>query len=75
MKANTEVFRNKDGSESCRSYNVIIAKKQNGNVYLDGRYYDYSVTTAKHLNKFLGHCMADTRAKIKSGEYILTNLN
>jgi hypothetical protein len=74
-RANTEVFRNMDGSESCRSYRVIIAKKQDGNVYLDQRYFQYSATTVKHLRAFLGHGIADTRAKAKSGEYILTNLN
>jgi len=75
MRANTEIFRDGRGTEYCRSYAVIIAKKQNGNVYLDERYYQYSVTTARHFNKFLGHGISDTRAKIKSGEYILTNLN
>lgn len=75
MKANTEIFKSMDGTEYCRSYRVIIAKKQRGTVYLDSRYFQYSVTTVRHLGKFLGHGIVDTRAKIKSGEYILTYLN
>jgi len=36
---------------------------------------DYSVTTGKYRNQFLGETKKETEAKIKSGEYILTDLN
>lgn len=58
-----------------QSYNSIIAKKKAGRVYLDKRYWDYSVTTGKYRNQFLGETRKETEAKIKSGEYILTDLN
>jgi len=58
-----------------QSYGTNIVKINNGKVYLDERYYDYSVTTGKYRNEFLGENLQETRKKIKSGEYILTNLN
>lgn len=51
------------------SYGTLIAGKINGEVYLNENYWDYSSTTGKHRNEFLGENMAETRKKIKSGEY------
>lgn len=42
---------------------------------LDSHYWDYSRTTDKYRNQFLGESKAETQKKIDSGEYILTNLN
>ena len=47
----------------------------NGQVFLDQNRWDYSTTTGKYRNEFLGEGIAETRKKIKSGEYILTDLN
>jgi len=59
-----------------QSYNSIIAMKTMGKVYLDKDTWCYSVTTGKYRNKFLGDSgINETRTKIKSGEYILTDLN
>ena len=58
-----------------QSYNSVIAVKQNGQVYLDERYWDYSVTTVKYRNRFLHESIAETRRKIKDGIYKLANLN
>jgi len=44
-------------------------------VKLDKQYWDYSKTTGKYRNKFLGEGIADTRKKIKDGEYKLADLN
>jgi len=44
-------------------------------IYLDQKYWNYSNTTGKYRNIFLNETIKDTRAKIKSGEYILTDLN
>ena len=44
-------------------------------VQLDKQYWDYSVTTGKYRNQFLGETKAETQKKIDSGEYILTDLN
>ena len=59
-----------------QSYNSIIVKiDENNQVYLDSYYWNYSNTTSKYRNQFLYEDTATTKAKIKSGEYILTNLN
>ena len=66
---------NDKGEEYFQSYESIIAKKSQGKIYLDEYFWDYSVTTGKYRNKFLNEGIADTRKKIASGEYILTDLN
>ena len=64
-----------NGVEYFQSYNSIIAKRSNGKIYLDDYYWNYSVTTGKYRNQFLGEGIAETRKKIASGEYTLTDLN
>jgi len=57
---------------------VIVFKPTEGMDYrirLDETYWDYSKTTGKYRNLFLGETKSETEKKIKSGEYILTNLN
>ena len=65
--------------EFFQSYNSIIAKRvkkfHEETIYLDKHYWDYSVTTGKYRNIFLKETKKETEKKIKSGEYILTNLN
>lgn len=51
------------------SYGTLIAGKVKGQVYLNEKYWNYSSTTGKHRNEFLGEGIAETRKKIKSGEY------
>ena len=62
-----------------QSYNSIIVKKYVGqtqqHTFLDQKYWNYSNTTGKYRNIFLGETIKDTRAKIKNGTYILTDLN
>lgn len=58
-----------------QSYNSIIVKVTAKNVYLDSYYWDYSKTTSKYRNIFLGESTAETKQKIKEGIYKLTNLN
>ena len=59
-----------------QSYSSIIAFKPYGEkTVLDAHYWDYSVTTGKYRNEFLGEGIAETRKKIKSGEYELADLN
>ena len=43
--------------------------------YLDKTYWDYSTTTGKYRNQFLGETKKETEKKIKSGEYALVDLN
>ena len=63
-----------------QSYDSIIAVKINmGNekdyITLDKIYWDYSRTTGKYRNQFLGEDIKTTRKKIKLGEYRLADLN
>ena len=62
-----------------QSYNSNIVKTtfENGKrvVYLDEYYYNYSNTTSKYRNNYLGETTKEIEAKIKAGIYILTNLN
>ena len=60
-----------------QSYKSIIAfiSNKTGKVTLDDYYWDYSRTTGKYRNEFLGEYIEHTIAKIKSGEYKLANLN
>lgn len=46
-----------------------------GKVKLDAKYWDYSMTTGKYRNQFLGEKKWETEQKIKNGQYELTNLN
>ena len=61
--------------EYFQSYDSIIAFNNNGKITLDNNTWDYSRTTSKYRNEFLGEGTAETRAKIKSGEYELEDLN
>ena len=63
--------------QTFQSYKSIIAVKnyKTQKTYLDEYYWDYSVTTGKYRNQFLGEGIAETRKKIESGEYKLKNLN
>ena len=64
-----------DGSKrTLYSYDTAIAVKDRGFVTLDRKYWDYSKTTGKHRNIFLCETKKETEAKIKSGEYLLTDL-
>tara|TARA_R100001480_G_scaffold24740_1_gene35031 strand:- start:49 stop:312 length:264 start_codon:yes stop_codon:yes gene_type:complete len=59
-----------------QSYRSIIVFKDNkGQVFLDDYYWNYSRTTGKYRNIFLGEGIVETRKKIKSGEYKLKELN
>jgi hypothetical protein len=62
-----------------QSYDTIIVKTtfeaSERVVYLDSNSWDYSVTTSKYRNMFLGEDTKTIKAKIKSCEYKLTDLN
>ena len=67
-----------DSMEVFQSYSTIIAVKRYGKtpfIVLDADSWDYSVTTGKYRNEFLGERKAETLKKIKSGEYALADLN
>lgn len=59
-----------------QSYESVIAFIPNdGKIQLDSKYWDYSKTTSKYRNLFLGEDKKATERKIENGEYLLTNLN
>jgi hypothetical protein len=69
-----------DNATYFQSYKSIIVKiEENGylpdTVTLDPVYYNYSRTTSKYRNAFLGESTKETERKIKEGVYILANLN
>ena len=67
-----------------QSYKSIIVKIERVNVgdntmltrtILDPVYYNYSRTTSKYRNAFLGESTKEIESKIKQGVYILQDLN
>lgn len=58
-----------DGWALLQSYRSPIAMVYHGITYIF-KNYDYSQTTGVYRNQFLGEGIAETRAKLKSGEYI-----
>ena len=59
-----------------QSYDSIIVFIDNKRqVFLDTNFWDYSNTTGKYRNQFLGENIKETRKKIKSKEYKLKDLN
>ena len=59
-----------------QSYNsIIVFIDKKGRVYLDEYYWDYSTTTGKYRNIFLGEKKKETESKIKNGIYKLKKLN
>ena len=65
-----------DVGQYFQSYDSTIAvTTKDGKTYLDEAYWDYSTTTGKYRNIFLGETKKETEAKIKSGEYKLIKLN
>jgi len=73
---NNQYIITDDVGETFQSYRTLIARKEyEGKIYLDESFWNYSRTTAKYRNQFLMENTEDTKKKIKSGEYILTDLN
>lgn len=74
--ANQFIVDTEDGTYF-QSYSSVIAfKPRNGEpIQLDARMWDCSRTTGKYRNQFLGEGITETRAKIKNGTYVLTDLN
>ena len=65
------------GIQYFQSYDSIIVKSvPNDATYLDEYYWDYSVTTGRYRNQYLGDSgVAETRKKIADGTYKLADLN
>ena len=65
-----------DGKRYFQSYDSVIAViDENWKITLDERYWNYSMTTSKYRNQFLGLTTEETKRRIKSGEIALADLN
>lgn len=65
-----------DGNrEIFKSYESVIAVIEKGKVTLDESKWNYSNTTGKYRNIFLGETRKETERKIKDKVYKLKNLN
>ena len=84
--SNQFIITDDNGNQFFQSYSSVIVKfmpsyfdkeknKLGDQVFLDKKYWNYSNTTGKYRNIFLNETIKDTRAKIKNGTYILTDLN
>ena len=62
-------YNEKTGERFFQSYGSVIVKIHNGQVTL-GKNWNYSATTSKHRNQFLGETTKETQAKLDSGEYL-----
>jgi exopolysaccharide biosynthesis protein len=59
-----------------QSYNSVIAFINNdGQVFLDRNKWDYSTTTGKYRNIFLGENKRLTEKRINNNNYVLIDLN
>lgn len=58
-----------------QSYDTIIARRVGLITCLDKTYWNYSRTTSRYRNQFLGEGRTETERKIKSGLYTLSDLN
>jgi len=54
---------------------IIVFINTKGQVFLDKKYWDYSNTTRRYRNMFLGEMSDNIKAKIKNGTYKLKDLN
>jgi len=75
-KALQVVVHDDEGNLFFQSYNSVIVKVDKyGKIFLDRRLWQASSTTGKYRNMFLGERIAETRKKIKRGQYVLKDLN
>ena len=72
---NQFIIRTDEGSYFQSYESIIVFESKDGTVYLDVNRWDYSVTTGKYRNMFLGEIRKETESKIKSGVYKLVDLN
>ena len=68
QKYNYEVFQSYDSS-------IVLKNLVTGTIFLDEKYWNYSVTTSKYRNQFLNESTQETQDKINNGDYTLVDLN
>jgi hypothetical protein len=76
LSSNQFIVNDGMGTTCFQSYNTTIARQDPaGNITLDEKHWDFSRTTSRYLNQFLGEIKDATRKKVESGEYALADLN
>ena len=74
--ANQFNIKDNEGNQYFQSYDSIIVKiTRNGIVYLDEKYWNFSRTTSKYRNLWLGLTTKEIEQQISDGKIIFTNLN
>ena len=73
--ANNQYIIEHNGVTYFQSYDVIVAKKSKGKIILDKDYYEYSRTTIKYRNMFLGLLSVSVKEAIRDGKITLGKLN
>jgi len=65
-----------ENAREFQSYKTTVIRQDlnTGATFID-KGYPFSVTTSKYCNLFLDETSKEIKRKIKSGEYILTDLN
>jgi len=67
-----QIIIESEGARTFQSYGVTVAKIDASGTWLDETYWDYSKTTSKYLNQFLGR---KAKEMLKTGEAKLASLN
>lgn len=75
-----QIIVNTEYYDIFQSYGTVIMKivhesRDRDAIFLDSRYWNYSKTTSKYRNEFLGMTTKEIEAKINTGEIHLTDLN
>ena len=68
QKYSYEVFQSYDSS-------IVLKNLVTGTIFLDEKYWNYSVTTSKYRKQFLNESTQETQDKINNGDYTLVDLN
>jgi len=58
-----------------QSYDTMIVRRMPGGTFLDVNAWDYSKTTGRYRNQFLGETKKETERKLADGIYKLVDLN
>ena len=75
-KYDSRGYKRKEFFQSYDSLIILVDYSKKGRqIYLDKFFWDYSTTTGKYRNQFLGERIDETRSKIKNGTYKLKDLN
>ena len=70
---NSWLLEFEDGVKQMKSYDVIIAEFRERELFIDGKYLNYSQTTKRHLRDFLS--IVGESENFNYGKYKLKSLN